>query len=86
MFERHKPQHVPISRDVPLPTSNVGARRPLIDWPFAKMEIGDSFWVQKSAANVRSAAHDWKIRWDDTQSKRFTIAKEGTGARCWRVA
>jgi hypothetical protein len=70
-----------IERDVPIPSSKRGERRNR--YPFADMNVGDSFAVDgglaqsvKAAASNRTAKHGGK----------FVTRLDGNRIRCWRTA
>ncbi len=50
-------------------------------YPFREMDIGDSFWAEKTSS-VRGAAVSFGLR----HGKKFSSRKEGDGYRIWRVA
>jgi len=70
--------NIKIDKNVPIPeTAGNGAV-----YPFAEMEVGDSFYVEGKTSNqLQNAASHWRKRkgW-----KFATRTKEG-GARIWRV-
>jgi len=61
-----------IEKDVPVPTR---CRRGI--YPFAKMEIGDSFFTEKGTS---CATHFGK-----KYNKKFIVRKEKDGFRIWRI-
>ena len=52
-------------------------------YPFASMEVGDSFYMEIDPQILSSAAWHWS-RYKNNESK-FKTRKEGKGARCWRI-
>jgi len=51
-------------------------------YPFAQMEVGDSFFVEgKTIANVSSSAVHHALK----SEKKFSVRKENGGVRCWRI-
>lgn len=78
MIDTNPPVRFPLTiesnKPIPIPLANI--------YPFAKMEIGDSFYVDgKNAMRVTSAASVYGKR----RKKKFTIRTEGDGKRCWRI-
>jgi hypothetical protein len=72
---------IEIEKNVPVPShAGVGARP---KYPFAKMDVGDSFFVPKFTARALSNASQWHA---NKTGKKFTCANEEGGARCWRVS
>lgn len=62
-------------------------------YPFAVMEIGDSFFVpateeehKKLAASVRMSASQFARRNRKATGKKFTTRSVTGGVRCWRIA
>ena len=72
-----------IDKDVPPPTTGTG-RAGQSKYPFAEMEVGDSFAGTSDTATVRSALRHWRTR--NNSTRKFTVHKTATGYRCWRVA
>jgi hypothetical protein len=54
-------------------------------FPFADMEIGDSFHMTKGYASPSVIRHAIEEH-PDAQGKRFTTATEDGGLRVWRIA
>ena len=75
-----------VDKDVPLPTSAVikNGRSYAGKYPFAIMEVGDSFFVsaKEGAYVVGSAASAYGKR----HGKKFTSSHVDGGTRVWRVA
>jgi len=71
-----------IDRGIPLPQNRKRGRK--ASYPFADLEIGDSFLVPfANVRTMRSAAYQARIRMDKT----FYCAKEGQhSVRVWRTA
>ena len=69
-----------IQKDVPLP-----ARQRASKYPFADMDIGDSFYLSQylSRGSVKAAAHAFGKK--QSPIRKFVVRKENTGARIWRV-
>jgi len=52
-------------------------------YPFAQMEVGDSFALSdKDARNASSASAQWGRR----RGKKFSVRKIGNTYRCWRLS
>lgn len=65
-----------VEKNVPLPSR-------YSRYPFAQMEVGDSFEVPvDSARNAQHAVYQENRRGE----KKFTFRKMGDVARCWRTA
>jgi hypothetical protein len=60
-------------------------RGELSRYPFAKMKVGQSFFMDggemQAITRVRSAASQYAKR----HNMKFSVVKEGTGYRCGRV-
>ncbi len=72
-----------IDKDVPPPTVRSG-QSGQSQYPFAEMEVGDSFASTSDVVSVRSALARWRLQYD--KSRKFSIHVNATGYRCWRVA
>lgn len=74
-----------IEKGIPIPPSKGGAGRPTL-YPFAKMEVGDSFTIEsarKQQGRMCAIASDYGKR----HGMRFTVRTIGDGMlRVWRVA
>lgn len=68
-----------IDKNVPIPTKRSGR---ISKYPFASMESGDSFFSTSPQYSVSACAS----RYGKLHKKKFTVAKEGEGVRCWRVS
>ena len=67
-----------VEKNVPYPLPLLDKRR----YPFARMQLGDSFAVSKEyASKVRQAA--WKA--GEKYNTKFSVRKEGFGFRVWRI-
>ena len=64
-----------IEKNVPIPEPR---RR---KYPFSKMKIGDSFFIEDTSAKVRASASSYGKR----LNREFITRREGNGVRCWRV-
>ena len=65
--------------DMPSPVKRGRASR----YPFSKMEIGDSFFVEGKPPNqLSSVAYNWSKR--NNSNIKFVVKREGTGSRIWR--
>lgn len=74
-----------IERDVPAPVL-FKERGP--KYPFAKMEVGDSFVVNGPRdGRVSSSAYQFarRIKRKTGQVIKFTVRTEGNTTRCWRI-
>jgi hypothetical protein len=71
-----------IEKNIPAPngTGKAGARP---KYPFAQMDVGDSFFVPGMKSSALSNATQWHA---SKTGKKFTCTAEADGARCWRVA
>ena len=66
-----------IDKNIPLP-------KRIAKYPFADMDVGDSFFAKDKSCGTLYAA-SIKFRRDNKLDWKFTIQPEGTGARIWRV-
>lgn len=75
----HFPAEIKIEKDVPLPVHRGR-------YPFAPMEVGDSFFVANTNASVLSNA---SVHYSQKLGHKYTaktITENGTiGARVWRI-
>lgn len=63
-----------------IPISEHGNRK----YPFREMEVGDSFFVPDcKPSKINGPAQGFMRR---NPEVKFTIRREGTGYRCWRIA
>lgn len=68
-----------IEKDVPIVSKKTGKTK----YPFAEMEIKDSFYVEPDIAiNARGAAYQYARQ---NVGKEFTVRKAGPGFRIWRT-
>jgi len=70
-----------INKNVPIPPPSRGPGASS-KYPFAKMEVGDSFLADVSPSKVSSSARAWAKR----KGGRFVTRIEGDHVRVWRVA
>ncbi len=68
---------IKIEKSVPVPKGDARKK-----YPFAEMKKGESFFVECGVNGLRACASHHAIR---NPGKKFTVRKEGNGARCWRV-
>lgn len=68
-----------IEKNIPLPkgTPNKGYSK----YPFAEMQVGDSFLFSGPAGRIRSAVSQHSRR----HGGKFSVRIEGRGFRVWRV-
>lgn len=66
-----------IERGIPVSPREKRAR-----YPFAEMEVGDSFFSSKNIDRIRSAAHAY----GKYQNMKFQTAIVDNGIRVWRIA
>ena len=79
-----------IEKNVPMPN---GRRQPKKDFPYAKMEVGDSFVVPvpdgvqvgQFSSKVRTQAHQWGKQNNGAKFSALLV-DEQTKVRVWRVA
>lgn len=65
-----------IEKNIPYPVRGLKTK-----YPFAQMEIGDSFVATAHRNSVAVAA----IRYGKKTGARFTVSTHGGVVRCWRV-
>lgn len=72
---------IEIDKDIPIPPDSRGSAH----YPWADMEIGDSFPVHISkCGGVSSSAHTWGVK--QTPERKFTIRKiSDIEYRVWRT-
>jgi hypothetical protein len=72
-----------IEKGVPLPQDPRGRRQ---IWPFADMEIGDSFFLAGESAKCQRALRNASSRYQRKTGAVFATRSVEGGARVWRVA
>lgn len=70
---------IKIDKGIPVPDESRGANG---KYPFADLEIGDSFFVNVKQVAVCSSAAGYGKR----HNKKFTTRSENGGTRVWRIA
>ena len=70
-----------IEKHIPIPEHTGSGARP--KYPFADMEVGDSFFAPNMTARSLINASQWHA---NKTGKKFTCSTVEGGARCWRVA
>jgi hypothetical protein len=70
-----------IEKNIPTPEHTGSGAKP--KYPFAMMEVNDSFFAPGMTARALINASQWHA---NKTGKKFTCATEADGARCWRVA
>ena len=68
---------IKIEKGIPVPTPRATPAK----YPFAEMEIGDSFYVARGVAYIRSVASTR----GKALSRKFAVQAEGDGVRVWRT-
>lgn len=71
---------IQIDKDLPIPTGGRG--RPA-KYPWADMEVGDSFLSPDQAPNTMSNV---RLKAEKRTGFKFTTRAEGDGTRIWRIA
>lgn len=75
-----------IEKNIEMP-SKISSRKGTTKYPFAEMEIGDSFIIDpslKSKTQLSSTANDWAKR--NGLTKRFSVRAISNGDyRLWRI-
>lgn len=78
-----------ISKDIPIPDTfdrgEVGRRGRRPKYPFATMQIGDSFLAEGDARDTKWRAADAAYKIGRKLGRQFTARKEGQNVRIWRV-
>jgi hypothetical protein len=67
-----------IEKGVPFAAPNYASK-----WPFAKMEVGDSFLVP---LELKSKCVNSASQFGGRNNMKFSIRKTPDGYRCWRIA
>jgi len=70
-----------IEKNIPAPVHMGSGAKP--KYPFAQMEVGDSFFAPNMTARALINASQWHA---NKTGKKFTCSTVEGGARCWRVA
>lgn len=71
-----------IEKGIPLSDPRALANKGRSKYPWAQMEVGDSFHARVSSNSLRTTAAHFarKTGW------KFVVRKDGEGARAWRIA
>ena len=74
---------IAIDKNIPVPTGKSRLREG--KYPFANMEVGDSFFISEESRRVWTASYGWGKR--NAAKFRMTALSEGgaEGVRVWRV-
>lgn len=72
-----------IEKNIDLPEEGDYKTKPY-KYPFDKMEIGDSFYLEDYEKFYRSLQGS-AFRYGKKYETQFKVRKEKTGSRCWRV-
>lgn len=72
-----------IDKDIPVPTEARGRKR---IWPFADMEIGDSFFLAGDGVECQRTLASASTYYQRRHGMAFVTRKVEGGARVWRVA
>lgn len=68
---------IQIDKNVPLPDTKQSST-----YPFADMEVGDSFFVEGATPNkLQNAASHWRKK----RNMKFAARREANGTRIWRI-
>lgn len=77
---------ITVDKNVPIPpVQRPGVGRPA-KYPFRQMEIGDSFFVERSTRFMARAVFYWEKKCGGKFSARTVIENGVKGCRVWRVA
>lgn len=73
-----------IDKNVPTPSS---WKQRKLEYPFASMEVGDSFYVADGSNSERYRIYSAGYYFNDKYGKKwkFTVRKDGDGFRVWRT-
>ena len=76
---------IEIEKNIPAPTRWEGFRSR--QYPFASMQIGDSFFVEGTERKIKTHMLVNASRWAKREGldRKFSIKKEETGYRLWRI-
>lgn len=76
---------IKIDKNIPIPAGhNIGLRAG--KYPFATMEVGDSFFIADEPRRVWTAAYGWGKRHGAKFSMHACTEDAEDGARIWRIA
>lgn len=67
-----------IAKNVPIPPKALGRKK---KYPWAGMDVGDSFWSDKVVLSMVSAAASYGNR----HKMKFVCRAENSGTRVWRT-
>jgi hypothetical protein len=84
LSDQHGANVMQIEKDVPMPTSKGRGRPP--KYPFGKMEIGDSFFVNFTGDASRCNEVVAAYQYGRQNNKAFSARKEDGGIRIWRIS
>lgn len=72
-----------IDKDVPIPGKKTGRRE--VKYPFAQMEVGDSFALTGEVEKTTNLLRNTALRYAKQLGYKFTVRSTEDGARVWRV-
>lgn len=74
-----------IEKGVPIPKSGRGAnQRGRSKYPFAQMDVGDSFPAKKHYSTLKASARLF-VRAGGGKGRAYIVRRTGDGCRVWRV-
>jgi len=72
---------IKIEKGIPVAAHGNGGK--LTKYPFAEMEVGDSFLFPRELVDAGSRLFHWNRKFPD---RKFVSRHTPEGIRCWRVA
>lgn len=74
---------IKIDKNIPFPARPTGRGQPP-KYPWKQMEVGDSFYIDQDSNKFRNSPNGC-TRGLRKKGWLFSIRKEGTGSRVWRI-
>lgn len=84
-------QTITIEKNIPLPARVRGTQGRRSKYPFAQMEVGDSFAItaiEQTAYKLRNSIGNCAIKWvqKNAPERKFSTRITGNTVRIWRIA
>ncbi len=76
-----EPEPLQVVSNIPIPDERRNCK-----YPFAEMQVGDSFYSENSVHALQSTISNRRGRNTIPRAHKFLVKREGTGCRVWRIA
>jgi hypothetical protein len=75
---------IKITKAISIPPDGCGRSR-TPKFPFAEMEVGDSFFYPLAADPTQRSLRNGAYQHGMIHQRRYTVHREEDGLRCWRI-